>query len=355
MLNKLKELVKKNDSLYVIAKCVKNSKNPEMIKLIRGYYDFEYQEVTTLLIEHYGTLLPDRIIYDIPRGEETVTRIGFYADMHNLLYALKYSEMINAIPRVRWGEKMPYYDHGMDYITKNVFEYYFLPISEASNHSLYEYKNVIRTNGKHEYTFQNMVNNSYNIENNHIRLLAEIYKKYIHLNDQTSQFINDAINRLSGNLSYSSSKILGVHARGTDFNLGLLNHPNVVAPTEYLEKVREVFSNGKYDKIFIASEDSTIIDMFVSEFGDNVLFYDDVFRTSGKTSPHSAPNDRELNNYKLGLEVLRDVYTLAHCHGFVSGLSHVAFAVRYTNLALERNFDEIYTINKGINHKDSEI
>ena len=144
---------------------------------------------------------------------------------------------------------------------------------------------------------------------------------------------------------------MGVHVRGTDFNLGLLNHPNIVAPNEYLAKTKEIFSGGEYGKIFIATEDSSAIELFLSEFGDKILYYKDVFRTSGKSGPHSTINNRELNNYKLGLEVIRDVYTLANCDGFISGLSHVAFAVRYTNIALDRKFDAVYTIDKGIKHE----
>lgn len=324
--------------------------DPVFVNLIRGYYEYDYPKTSTLLIEHYGELLPDKIVYDIPRGEETVTHIGFYADMHNLLYALKFSEMINAVPRVRWGDKMPYYDHGMDDITKNAFEYYFEPISEASNCSLYDFRNVIRTNGKHECLFQNMMDNSYKTDDECIRMLAEIYKKYIRLNKKTSEFVYREINNLFGaDMQQNTPKILGVHVRGTDFNLGLLNHPNVVSPEEFLEKTRRTFNNGKYSGIFIATEDSSIIDMFVAELGDKILYYKDVFRTSGKMGPHSTPNGREHNNYKLGLEVLRDVYTLANCSSFISGLSHVAFAVKYTNIAIGKKFDEIYTIDKGIN------
>ena len=316
MLKKYKEFLKRHDKLYVLCKCIQNINNPVLTKIIRGYYDRNYSSTSIMLMEHYGELMLDRIIFDIPRGEETVTRIGFYADMHNLLYGLKFAEMINAVPRVKWGENMPYYDHGMDKISS---------------------------------FYQDMFDNSYAVSDENIKLLSETYKKYIHLNRKTNQFIYGEINNLFGVAGQrNNAKILGIHVRGTDFNLGLLNHPNVVSPAEYLKKAREIFSGRKYNRIFLATEDISVIDMFVSEFGENILYYNDVFRTSGKSGPHSTPNGRELNNYKLGLEVLRDVYTLAHCDGFVSGLSHVAFAARYTNLALNRSFDDVYTIDNGI-------
>lgn len=351
MLKKLKEFIKNHDKLYVIARCMKNINEPNLVKILRGYYDNNYQEVCTLLLEHNGDFMPDRIVYDISRDETKRSYRGFCADMHHLLYRLKFAEEINAVPRVHWGENIPYYDHGMDNITQNAFEYYFEPVSETAAHSPDEFKNYIRSDVKHIYIYQNMINKSYKIEDINFKLLADMYKKYIHLNERTKTFIDSDIDKIFNRRDQlSSQKILGIHVRGTDFNLGLRDHPNVVAPNEYLAKAKEVFSSGKYDKIFIATEDSTILEMFISEFGDKILYYKDVFRTSGKSGPHSTPNDRELNNYKLGLEVLRDVYTLANCDGFISGLSHVAFAARYINIALDRKFDAVYTIDKGINY-----
>lgn len=353
MLNKIKEFAQGNDKLYVFCKSLKRRNDPVFAKIIRGYYDKNYPEWCTVLLEHSGDMMPDKIVYDISCGEEKHSRVGLYANIHHLLYRLKFAEMINAVPRVRWGEGMPYYDHAMDDITKNAFEYYFDPISEAANYPLCDFGNIIRSTTKHILIYQNMFDNSYKLNDSDIMTLAESYKKYIHLNNKTSSYINGEIEKIFGKHMQMSlhAKILGVHIRGTDFNLGLKYHPNVVPPKDYLKKVKEIFSGGTYDKIFIATEDSSIIDMFASEFDNNILYYKDVFRTSGKASPHVTPNDRELNNYRLGLEVLRDVYTLANCDGFVSGLSHVAFAVRYTNLALDKSFDGVYVIDNGINYK----
>lgn len=356
MLRKLKIFIKKHDRLYVICKSVRRMNDPVFREIIRGYYDVDHQEACTLLLEHSGELMPDKIVYDISRGEEKHTRVGFGASMHRLLYGLKFAEMINAVPRVLWGPNMPYYDHGMDDITKNAFEYYFEPLSEAANYPLKEFKNILKSNGKEILIYQNMVDESYNVNDNNIKILAEMYKKYIHLNEKTSQYINYEINKLFNRNEHEvPSRILGVHVRGTDFNLNLANHPHVITPKEYLAKTKALFSRGKYDKIFIATEDSSVIEMFSSEFGDNILYYKDVFRTSGNSSPHTTPNGRQLNNYKLGLEVLRDVYTLSNCNGFISGLSHVSFAARYVNLALDRKFDEIVVLNEGLNKTDSKL
>lgn len=195
MLNNLKEFIKKHNKLYVIAKSMKGMNDPNFAKIIRGYYDYDHQEICTLLVEHNGEIMPNRIVYDISCGEKTKS-VGFCAEMHHLLYRLKFAEAINAVPRVRWGENMLYYDHGLDNITKNAFEYYFEPISEAANHSPSEFKNYILSNTKHIYIYQNMVNKSYKIEDIDFKMLADMYKKYIHLNEKTHSYINSEIDNL---------------------------------------------------------------------------------------------------------------------------------------------------------------
>ena len=232
MLKKIKPFVKKHDILYVICKSVQRMNDPLFIRIIRGYYDGDYQEATTLLLEHCGEIMPDKIVYDISRGEEKLTRMGFCASMHHLLYGLKFAEMINAVPRVLWSKNMPYYDHGMDDITKNAFEYYFESISEAANYSFNEFKNILKSKPKDILIYQDMFTGSYSPNEDNIRELAESYRKHIHLNERTRKIIFDDIKGILKN----NERILGIHARGGDFQLGLKNHPHIVQPDEYLKK-----------------------------------------------------------------------------------------------------------------------
>ncbi len=60
------------------------------------------------------------------------------------------------------------------------------------------------------------------------------------------------------------------------------------------------------------------------------------------------PADRPLHYYNLGVEVLRDVYTLACCDALICGISQVSFAARYVNLALCEPFREVCVIDHGI-------
>ena len=189
---------------------------------------------------------------------------------------------------------------------------------------------------------------SYHLEGQEIERLAELYKKYIHLNDKTKKYIEDQIHEI-----LDGGSILAVHIRGTDFSLGTKNHPIVIKPEEYLETVKQVYSDGNYEKIFLATDDKNALELFKGEFKNRLLYYKDAFRAESYVGAHATLNDRPLHHYKLGLEVLRDIYTLANCDSFVCGLSQVSFAVRYVNLAMDRKFNSVVVLDHGVNKESS--
>ena len=325
-----------------MVKYIKHNNDSELIRIIRGLYDLDYNSAHTFVIEHFGECLSDKIIYNISFGEEESCDIGFAAMIYHLLYYLKIAEMIGAVPMVKWGQLTLYHDHQMDSITNNVYEYYFEPISDVIEYPINKCKNVIRSRGRHIYLFHNMNEQVYLLDDKDILLLAEQYKRYIRLNDKTTKYIQEG-------LALLSDKTLGVHVRGTDFALGLKRHPRMITVDEYLTKTKEMFASGKYDKVFLATEDDNALETFKNEFGECLVYYSDVFRTVGDKGPHSTPNSRPFHHYKLGLEVLRDIYTLANCESLIAGLSNVSYAVRYINIALDRKFSEIAILYKGIN------
>lgn len=344
MLKKLKEKIINNDTLYVIAKCIKNAKNPEFIKLIRGYYTQPYKSLTLVL--NSSLKVERETIYYIDLGVEDARFTGFCALLRHTLQALDFADNIGFLPFVKWGKGIAYYEKELDAETDNVFLYYFQPVShieqiEDRQFIRWKYADLTYCTQKNWELYRGT-------DDEKLKMSAEMFKKYIHLNQKTKEYIYNNIIKIVNN-----KKILGVHARGTDFNVGYLNHPKAVTSNMYIEKVREIFNGDKYDKIFVATEDVDLLNSFIDAFGDKLLYYDDVFRTSGKSRPHGIHNERPLHHYMLGLEVLRDIYTLAHCEGLVCGLSQVSFAARYVNLALDRKFNDVVIINNGINEHDS--
>ena len=187
--------------------------------------------------------------------------------------------------------------------------------------------------------------NGYLINEQEIQCLGQLYKQYVHLNEKTKKFLTKDVKSV-----INRKTTLGVHVRGTDFALGCKVHPIMITAREYLEETKKVFASGKYEQIFLATDDLTALTLFKNEFGNKLVYFKDTVRTDLVVSSKSIKVDRYLHHYRLGLEVLRDVYALVFCDSFIAGLSQVSFAVRYINYSYGRKFDELIVLDKGI-HK----
>lgn len=339
MFNKIKKIITKNDRLYILAKCIKNSNNPDMIKLIRGFYSQPSNNLTLIL--NSSSKLAPKSVYYIDLGVEDYRKTGFCALLRYTVEALCFAESLGFSPFVMWGKGTVYYENELSSYTDNVFLYYFESVSSVRQIINEQY--VSWKLDDIEFYIQKKWS-PYCIDDEELFLCAASYKKHIHLNSQAANYIDQSIKSIIKN-----NKVLGVHARGTDFNVGYINHPKAITSNIYISKAKELFNTGNYDKIFIATEDVNLLNSFIDAFGEELVYYDDVFRTSGMALPHGTQSNRPLHHYKLGLEVLRDIYTLAHCEGLVCGLSQVSFAARYVNIALDRKFKEVIILDHGIN------
>ncbi len=349
--SKIRRIIRNNDKLYVIGRCICNLHDTDLIRLLRGYYD-QPHDYTSILAMHNGMKYPEEMVYHI-NVYKTVEKnaieefrgknFGFAAAMYWTLKEIIFSDFLNMTPVVEWGNTATYYDAGMDQITMNTFEYYFDPVSRINFKDVKYCRNVIEGNIGHGYFCTKRLN-GYDMQQDEVEELGNVYKKHIHLNNKTSKYIESQIEYMLGN-----KKTLAVHVRGTDFNQGYKDHPTVVPPMEYLIKTRDLYSNGEYDRVFLATDDANVLELFIQEFKDKLLYYTDVMRATGCTIPVAIFNNRPFHYYRLGLEVLRDIYTLANCESLICSRSGVAFAARYINFALCRNFKELVILDKGLN------
>ena len=152
----------------------------------------------------------------------------------------------------------------------------------------------------------------YVLDEDTIPMLAALYKKYFVLSNDTKTYIIENVRKMK--LHY---RLIGVHVRATDYTCGFNGHPKFVTPEEYLAEAKRIFLTGRYDKIFLATDDFSVIDLFKYTFKENLVFYQDTLRSDGVIGVHQKDDSRELHHYKLGLEVLRDVYMLANCDVFI--------------------------------------
>ncbi len=346
-----RELITKNRKVYVAARTAHDFSTNTLYRLLAGYYERNAGD-SAFLVEHPGDRCPGKIlfcnsIYANSYGEPLPSPAGFFASVREELNFLSYAEQFGFVPVIFWGKGLVYYDPEMEPLTENAFEYYYEPVSGIPYAELKTYKNVAFCHtGKVADAFKT---SGYQMGKASLELLASLYKKYFHLNQTTRAYMEKEIGAV-----LNGKRTLGVQVRGTDFKLQANKHPVFVTPEEYLAEAKKLLASGRYEQVFLATDDLEALELFRREIPeDQLVYFSDVLRSTGKVNPFDVESSRPLHRYKLGLEVLRDVYALACCDGLIGGLSQVVFAAQYINIALDKAYKDCVIVNKGIQAEDT--
>ena len=122
--------------------------------------------------------------------------------------------------------------------------------------------------------------------------------------------------------SIRQQRTLGIQVRGTDHS----DEITEVNPSKYIRAVKKHIHN--YDKLFVATDDLALLQLLTKNFGDKVMTNHAHRSDTGKAIHlNTSIKDR----YRLGLEVLRDSYCLAHCDRLILVSSNVSFAALMFN------------------------
>lgn len=145
----------------------------------------------------------------------------------------------------------------------------------------------------------------------------ELFAQYIRLNAMMSDYV-----ALWTSFLDERGSALGVHARGTDMRIAKSH----LAPPENHQlfvMVDKALDRAHFDSIFVASEDEKSLAAFVKRYGQKVVTTDS-FRTPQRKKLSRMSSNVLDWRYVLGIQVIRDAWLLAHCHGLVSGSSNVS-------------------------------
>lgn len=331
----IKQKLRKKYRLCGIVSMI-TGKAPLLHRYIEAYCTGNFP---VILIE--GNSSDPNIYYKIAYGEKDNCDMGFFALIYRSASCIYFAETCGLKPIVIWGEHVLYHEPSITE-TENVFEYYYLPIGnsrlklENKKYRYVESKSV-------DFLFLDQNSTGYRFTEQGYRRFAEIYRKYFHLNEKTRKYLEDNIGILMGNRKH----VLGVHLRGTDFKRQYNDHPSFVGFQHHVELTRKLMEKYRFDSIFVATDDGEALELMQREFGERVLYYKDCSRGRGDVSVMSAP---VKNRYTMGLEVVRDAYTLSCCEALVCGLSQFSSAARYIKMARGEDFVEIAKIPQILNH-----
>lgn len=336
--NKTKEL---KQMLHLFRIRRNDSKYRDMV--INGYNNSDYVK-----IEHNGDMQFGRIVYEI---SEYGRNVGFFAEVLYLLIELYYADERGFLPYVSWGGNYLYYDSD-NLLEDNAFAYYFSPVSEITKNEFDNAAFYIKSDVCHIQAVQNELNtHGYIVSDEYLDGLAKMFQKYIKYNSDTDNYLTEEFNRLIG-----TRKALAVHYRGTDFKRGYNNHPTYVCIEDAVSKVSEIFEKGGYEIVFLATDEQSAIDVFSEALGNKLVYYKDSFRSKGGDESIAFSSDRrEHHHYLLGLEVLRDEYTLAKCVGLVCGISNITLTAQIMKRAWGEEYSDLVILNSKLNHNNNKF
>ncbi|MCM1038081.1 MAG: O-fucosyltransferase family protein [Ruminococcus sp.] len=279
---------------------------------------------------------------DIVGGNKT----GFFALLRTVLVYMCYADEMGFIPYIIYRGETLYLEDKPVKGTRNVYEYYFKQIFDQKKVLLPWRINLRKANSddfeETEYKY-NGREFSYLVKNEYIARMSEIYKRYIRLTDDTERYIKQEIRK-----KINRKKTLGIHIRGTDFNKVFDNHPIPVTVEEYVSAINEIFEKDHYEQLFVATDDKRCLSDLVQRLSVPIVYYEDTARSVDDKSVAFIRSQRKNDRYLLGLEVLRDVYTLAYCTGFIGCLSQVDVFVQIIRKSRGKDFVYKKIINKGI-------
>jgi hypothetical protein len=283
-----------------------------------------------------------QIIYYIRSGN---TFSGFGAELRRTLDALYFADYYGLTPYIEYTSDYIYSEKNAVNGKTNPFEYYFCqPSSVIKNPNEYRF---VRFREEHRELVKNqcMYGSSYELSEEYIQELGEIYKKYVILNSEVEKYVQNSLQ----SLGVDNQPFIAVHYRGTDFNVGYKNHPNAVSIDDYYNAIDSLLCklDSSY-KIFIATDDSEAMKSFEKRYPGRVVCYMDTFRSENGEPVHFSENGRNQHKYKLGLEILRDIVTLAKGTHLIAGLSQVSYCARIIKASYVEDYLDKIIINKGV-------
>lgn len=308
--------------------------------------DEKRHEVINMQVHSLGDKNKGKVIMLL---ENQSHHAGFCAVWVYILNRLSFSDKMGFNYVIDWEESEFYQEDHPICGSTSIFEYYFEQPSGITLEDARRSRFVIYDWNSPEFGYNDAFHvgdsNDYKFTEKDVEQFAKIQRKYIHLHEEIESSIKEQIKKLF----YGKTNVVGVHARGADTKIGYKGHPTIVTSENYINETQKMVEKFKADFIFLATDDQEILEQFKNAFGERVVYYEDVIRSTGNIMNCFIEENRENHHYLLGLEIIRDVYTLAACRGFICGMSYVGFMVEIIKRANKESFDDFIRIFNGMN------
>lgn len=326
-------MIDRHEKLRFLDLCLHNVNNETFRARVLG------RDENTLALQVNGAGARDGILYRIRIGSRGD---GFFAEYRRMLNYLYYADQLHLIPYLDYTQDYTYAEDHPVHGHTNPFEYYYeQPCVQAADLTSYRYE---LTNRECDLNYSSALKpeNGYDLSEEYILAIADIIRRYIRPNAETQAMMREAETFLGGR------KTLGVHVRLTDFRQNYYGHPTCITPDQHLRAARDAVEQYGFERVFLATDDVETVETFREAFGNSLLTYEDVTRSDGRVSVAFSQGTRENHHYLLGLEVLRDMYTLSICDGLIAGKSQVSICA-YLHKRVSRDYRCRIILDAGYN------
>lgn len=264
---------------------------------------------------------------------------GFCSNLSRTLLLCKYADEKGYFPTFYYKKKSHYTEEGTIFGTRVFLEYFFeKPCADIMDS---EIAWTAYNSAAHLSQFRKC---------NHIKLqeiYAEMMGKFFRFNEKTmKKLIACEKETLPEN-----EKILGVKYRGTDYNVSFKDHPIPATVNELLEKVNRLIDIGYYQSIYLATEDAEALEAFKERYGKKLHYITTMNRYEYGEShiDNSKRSDVQYPAYTEGLNLLKDLWVLSKCNGFIGSRCGVSdFAIVFNKVYSNQRFNDTIILDKGI-------
>ncbi len=305
------------------------------------------QDIFQQKLVRFGSANKDKIIYYIKDNDQNVDNLGFFAMYRRWLEYLYFADICGYVPVICTDSQFAYKEREAVHGTTNPFEYYFEQPAAISVKDAKRSNKVVLSDYRHREMVELVLTGktgSYKYTNRYLYLLAQVAGKYIKPNQYMQSYMENGWKQMN----FNREKMLGVHMRGTDYRAMYNAHPIYVTNEECYAEIDKLMERNLYSRIFLATDDKRILEEFIHRYGDKICFYRDVERGGENKSIAFHDSLREKNKYLLGLEVIRDMYTLSMCAGLIAGVSQVAVCAQIHKLSTKQRYEDRIILDKGL-------
>ncbi len=290
----------------------KLKQNSRFVRFLAQYYGYLLKEQgVSPTRKSYGEENPDKTFYVIGFACDTM---GLFALVKLVLLHTAYALEKGYIPVVDMQNYKNQYSKEID---GNVWEYFFEQPCGYSLDDISNSKNLIYSKPFSRPNWK--IASYFTTEDNGLRLskkLRPIYQEYIRMNVSTKSYVENKYNHLIGD-----QNVLGVLCRGSDYTLKRPKYHSIQpTPSEVVEKAKQLMSAGAYEKVYLATEDAEILQLFQNEFQNSLITNNQrVYAATELEDAAYLSHVPDNSKIEVAYNYLASLYILSKCKGFIAG------------------------------------